>query len=74
MLSFAFSITIFQLLAIYLAWELLFKANDIPIYVSNLIFKKQNRQGIVDLEKLKEQSKELNKLKSEWDKYIEEFK
>ena len=73
-LSFAFAITIFQLLAVYIAWELLFKSNDIPVYVSNLIFKKQNSQGLVDLENLKQQSDELNRLKSEWDKYMEEFK
>ena len=74
MLSFAFTITIFQLLAIYIAWELLFKANDIPVYVSNLIFRKQNLQGITDLDNLKNQNDELIKLKSEWDKYMEEFK
>ena len=74
MLSFAFTITIFQLLVVYLAWELLFKANDIPVYVSNLIFRKQNSQGMVNLEKLKQQSDELNRLQSEWNEYMEEFK
>lgn len=73
-LSFAFAITIFQLLAVYIAWELLFKSNDIPVYVSNLIFKKQNSQGLVELEKLKQQSNELSRLNSEWEKYMEEFK
>ena len=73
-LSFAFTISIFQLLAVYIAWELLFKSNDIPVYVSNLIFRKQNSQGLVDLDKLKEQSNELSRLNSEWEKYMEEFK
>ena len=73
-LSFVLCSTIFQLLAVYIVRELLFKSNDIPVYVSNLIFKKQNSQGLAELEKLKEQSKELSRLNSEWEKYMEEFK
>tara|TARA_R100001591_G_scaffold58731_1_gene68550 strand:+ start:502 stop:804 length:303 start_codon:yes stop_codon:yes gene_type:complete len=78
MLNYAFEITFIQLFVLYLAWlflpELLFKTNNIPVYVCNLIFRKQNKQDMINLEKLKKQSDEMSKLKSEWDKYMEEFK